>query len=375
MTNKAVKVTKAAGAKVETLSQLPSAADLGADEVLIKNVAVASNPKDWKMAKWGIFEGIEGNDVAGHIAGVGSSVKSLTTGDRVIAFTRMATDDKYGAYQAYTVAPSWTTVKLANNVTFESGATVPLAAATAFVGLFDKLGLPEPTTEGGAASGAQDHVVLVWGASSSVGSYVVQLARTAGFHIIAVAGAARDAVHALGVPKEQIVDYRDSQDKVIANLKNAANGKEIKYGYDAISTPETIETVLKVLSRDSKVTTVLPTKYDDEEANKKLKSDQGVSYDRTSCGAVHNDKKDFGERWFKQVGDWLADGKFKPNNVQIVEGGLNGVPEGLRLLEENKISNKKLVGKLRLPSNSESRKAWMLISGTPFTTARISDTF
>lgn len=345
MTNKAVRVTKAAGAKVETLSQLPSAADLGDDEVLIKNVAVASNPKDWKMAKFGIFEGVEGNDVAGHIAGVGSSVKSLTIGDRVIAFTRMATDDKYGAYQAYTIAPSWTTVKLADKVSFESGATVPLAAATAFVGLFDKLGLPEPSANGAAAWGAHDHVVLIWGASSSVGSYVVQLAKVAGFHIIAVAGAAREAVHALGVPKEQIVDYRDDQETVIANLKKAAGDKAIKYGYDAISTPDTIETVLKVLGPDSKVTTVLPTKYDDEEANKQLKSDKSISYARTSCGAVHNDKKDFGERWFKQVGDWLADGKFKPNSVQIVDGGLNGVPEGLKLLEENKISNKKLVGK------------------------------
>lgn len=83
MTNKAVRVTKAQGAIVETQSKPVSTSDLGADEVLIKNVAVASNPKDWKLAKWGYFEGIEGNDVAGYVEAVGSDVKGFHKGDRV----------------------------------------------------------------------------------------------------------------------------------------------------------------------------------------------------------------------------------------------------------------------------------------------------
>ena len=83
MVNKAVRVTKANGAVVEKQASPFSASDLDANEVLIKNVAVASNPKDWKMAKWGIFEGIEGNDVAGHVEAVGSEVNNLKEGDRV----------------------------------------------------------------------------------------------------------------------------------------------------------------------------------------------------------------------------------------------------------------------------------------------------
>ncbi len=83
MINKAVRVTKANGAVVETQAKPFSASDLEADEVLIKNVAVASNPKDWKLAYYGLFEGIEGNDVAGHIEAVGANVKHLSKGDRV----------------------------------------------------------------------------------------------------------------------------------------------------------------------------------------------------------------------------------------------------------------------------------------------------
>ena len=87
MVNKAVRVTKANGAVVETQAKPFSASDLEANEVLIKNVAVASNPKDWKLAAYGMYEGIEGNDVAGHIEAVGSEVKDLKTGDRVSCST------------------------------------------------------------------------------------------------------------------------------------------------------------------------------------------------------------------------------------------------------------------------------------------------
>lgn len=38
---------------------------------------------DWKLAKWGMFEGIEGNDVAGHVEAVGSGVTEFKKGDKV----------------------------------------------------------------------------------------------------------------------------------------------------------------------------------------------------------------------------------------------------------------------------------------------------
>lgn len=87
MVNKAVRVTQANGAVVESQSKPFSASDLEANEVLIKNVAVASNPKDWKLAPLGMYEGIEGNDVAGYIEAVGSDVKDFKKGDKVSCTT------------------------------------------------------------------------------------------------------------------------------------------------------------------------------------------------------------------------------------------------------------------------------------------------
>jgi len=261
----------------------------------------------------------------------------------------MATAEKFGAYQPYTVAPAWTTAKLGDSVSFEEGATLPLAITTAFVGLFDKLGLPEPSSDGKPASGAEKVNLLIWGASSSVGAYVTQLSRIAGFNIVAVAGAARDSVKELGIETNRIVDYRDDRSKVIENLNKAAGGNAFTHVYDCISSKETVDTIVELLStapnKGGKVTTVLPSEFDDETANEKLQKEKGISYDRTSCGSVHNDKKEFGTRWFKTVVDWVAEGKLKPNKVQLLDGGLDGVPGGLKLLEENKVSNRKLVGK------------------------------
>lgn len=64
----------------------------GPNEILIKNVAVASNPKDWKYPRMGNdYTYIEGSDIAGEIVKVGEGVSDLKVGQRVAAFTKMAT--------------------------------------------------------------------------------------------------------------------------------------------------------------------------------------------------------------------------------------------------------------------------------------------
>lgn len=58
-------------------------------EVVIKNHAIAINPVDWKVQDSGIFIKdwpiVLGCDVAGEIVEVGSSVKHLQKGDRVMS--------------------------------------------------------------------------------------------------------------------------------------------------------------------------------------------------------------------------------------------------------------------------------------------------
>ena len=83
-------LTSKSGSKLVTLP----VSSPGPGEVLIKDVAVASNPKDWKIPNWlPDYEAVEGNDVAGYIIQVGEGVKEYKGGERVAAFSKMATRD------------------------------------------------------------------------------------------------------------------------------------------------------------------------------------------------------------------------------------------------------------------------------------------
>lgn len=61
----------------------------GDDEVLVKNHAVAINPVDWKIQDSGFYvqnyPNVLGTDVAGEVIEVGSNVKNVKKGDRVLA--------------------------------------------------------------------------------------------------------------------------------------------------------------------------------------------------------------------------------------------------------------------------------------------------
>lgn len=312
-------------------------------KVLIRNVAVASNPKDWKLSRVGWAGHIEGNDIAGYVEAVGANVSEFKKGDRVGGFTRMMTHDKYGAYQTHTICPSWTTFPLGANTSFEEAATIPLAAMTAAIGLFVRLGLPEPHANGSANPAAKGHGVIVWGASSSVGAFAVQLAKKAGLYVIGIAGAGAELAKSLGC--DVVLDYRKAS--LPADLKSAiaASGVSVKHAYDAHSalsgkTTSYFELSQALQPAGGAVTVVLGVPK--KEA---AKLPANITLSNTNVGSAHSMKQDgaFARKWFRQLASWMDEGKFRGNVVKVVPGGLAGVSEGLKMLEQGKISGEKLV--------------------------------
>lgn len=63
---------------------------LGPEEIIVKNSAVAINPVDWKMQDGFYLDQLKlpfilGTDVAGAVHEVGTAVKNFKKGDRVLA--------------------------------------------------------------------------------------------------------------------------------------------------------------------------------------------------------------------------------------------------------------------------------------------------
>lgn len=190
----------------------------GPGQVVIRVRAVAVNPVDAitgqlrrVVTPWVRYPTVIGSDIAGEIAAVGDGVTRFSAGDRVIAHAagqeRLRNSAAEGAFQRYVVALERVCAELPPELTFERAAVLPLALSTAGAGLFenDQLGLPFPTR----AAPQRSEVVLVWGASTSVGCNAVQLACASGYSVFATAGRQNhDLVRSLGA--EAVFDYRDA---------------------------------------------------------------------------------------------------------------------------------------------------------------------
>ncbi|KAB8074504.1 hypothetical protein BDV29DRAFT_156628 [Aspergillus leporis] len=120
--------------------------------VFIKNAAVdvhlhdsvGTNPKDWKFPSW--FPESNGtntgDDIAGYVHEVAADVVEFKPGGRVASFHDYRT--LHGSFGEYDIGKVYATFHIPDHITFEEAATVPVAATTAALALFARLGLPEP---------------------------------------------------------------------------------------------------------------------------------------------------------------------------------------------------------------------------------------
>ena len=179
-----------------------------ADEVVVRVRAIAVNPIDGLpgflyrvVLPWLTFPAVVGSDVAGEVVEAGSGVTRLRPGDRVVGHAfgvdRSRNRAAEGAFQHYVVLMQHMVSAIPGALSFERAAVLPLTLSTAATGLFqrDHLGLALPAAD----PAERAETVLVWGASTSVGSNAIQLARNAGYRAVATASPRNfDYVRSLG---------------------------------------------------------------------------------------------------------------------------------------------------------------------------------
>src|SRR5450631_1029411 len=174
------------------------------DEILVKVKSTAVNHIDLVKASGTVRQilpidlpWIPGHEFSGVVEQTGSDVGAYAPGDAVFGTSDM------GAYAEYLAVKPATIVRKPANLSFEEAASVPVAAQTAWEGLF---------THGHLEKG---QTILIHGGAGAVGAYAVQMASHAGATVIATASSVDDA-YLKSIGAGQVIDYREEQfDKVL----------------------------------------------------------------------------------------------------------------------------------------------------------------
>lgn len=182
-------------------------------EITLKVSYTASTPLDLHRADGGLLipqwpSQCGGGGASGTIVALGpGDVKNLQIGDRVSIFAFHG--GKEANHQEYVTCPAYLASKIPDGISEQAAATVNVNLCTVFHTATTDLGLelPWPIPENWRPVHA-DEAVLIWGASSSVGMYAVQVLRHWGYtNILAVSSSAHHGVlTSLGA--KRCFDYR-----------------------------------------------------------------------------------------------------------------------------------------------------------------------
>jgi NADPH:quinone reductase-like Zn-dependent oxidoreductase len=190
---KAIRAHGFGGPEVLKLDEIPRPTP-GAGELLVRVRATSVNPIDWKLRQGMVPElpipFVPGGDFSGTVEDVGPKVVVYKKGDEVYGCVPGST----GADAEFVVCPMTALAPKPRSLDHVAAAAVPLASMTAWQALFDqgKLKINE--------------IVLILGASGSVGRFAIQLAKRAGAHVIATASTKNlEVVRRLGA--DGAIDY------------------------------------------------------------------------------------------------------------------------------------------------------------------------
>lgn len=214
--------------------------ELKPDEVLVKIFYTSLNRVDLHIRRGypGLnlqFPHIIGADIAGEVVAIGTNVKDIGIGEKVVAYPIVLPKSlnpkfegmehlndgwKYygmhiwGSYAQFVSVPANNVVKLVEGVDYKDACTLPVAGLTAYHAV---------VTVGAINEG---DVFFFWGGSSGLGAFAIQLAKMKGATVVTTVGSneKKQLVSSIGA---DFVYNRHEDDVVNEVLKIYPNGVDV----------------------------------------------------------------------------------------------------------------------------------------------------
>ncbi|EPQ30442.1 uncharacterized protein PFL1_01968 [Pseudozyma flocculosa PF-1] len=328
---------------------------LESNEVLVKVLNVTLNPTDWKhIALLSPPGNIAGCDFCGVVEDVAPDAKgNVKVGDKVAGFVHGGKYSDRGSFAQYLNTSSELVMKVPEGLDNDVASSVAVAGETAALALFGRLGLPNPDPAKELPEITRDSpALLVWAGSTAVGQYAVQLGRAAGYRVITTASPKNhELLKSMGAYETH--DYRDES----TPEKIAKAHPDLSKALDCISENGTQSLCVRSLGEQGgEVVVLLKPESDAIKLRDSVKITHILAY--TCLGRPFTyGKAEFGQDIVDKdsafIKQWLngdqglfhhlfKNKRITGNKIKHMEGGLHAVTEGLKYLQEGKVSAEKL---------------------------------
>ncbi|TEB33480.1 GroES-like protein [Coprinellus micaceus] len=296
----------------------------GKDEVLVKIVSSALNPVDWKIQKYGWWV----EEYPSYLWNR-HRWRSCRARRECLEICRWGPSGSYGqneqnGFQQFAIADAHTTAKIPPNVSSDEASTIPVAFTAAYVGLYNVkphgMGFDTPVHTG-ARGKYKDTPIVILGGASSLGQYAIQLAALSGFSPIITTASLKHEEYLKSLGATVVLDRHVPPSK---ESFQQFSEKPIETVLDAISSAQTHEDSLRIIG------------YAGERAEKQGTGAYHVLGLKTLPFHVQI-LREFWDSRNRTSGEW--------QHQEVLPNGLEGIPEGLERLYENKVSGVKLVAR------------------------------
>ena len=259
----AVRIHDHGDEKVLIYEQVPLP-DINDNQVLVEIKAAAINHLDIWVRKGipGIsLPMIIGSDGAGIVVKVGKNVNKFSIGDEVIinpllfcgncpsclnnqenqcSSIGIIGETTNGTNCEFIALNQRNLINKPKKMSFECAASFPLAGQTAYQMLINRAMLKE------------SDIVFIWGASSGVGSFGLQIAKSFGCKVIATGGSKKKCEYANKIGADLSLNHY--KDDIVSLVKDYTNGKGVNIIFEH-SGLETWSASMKILSKFGRLVT------------------------------------------------------------------------------------------------------------------------